>query len=70
MSVLPLHSNVPDWLDECVNPDGTRIVEGGTECCWVSWVGNPGARKIIVLDGDFTLPQLQELVMMMEGDYA
>lgn len=68
MKVVALPGNVPDWLDECVNPDGVRTVEGGDQFCWVSWNGRPGLRTTIVLDGEFTLPQLRELVAMMERD--
>jgi hypothetical protein len=60
-----MSKQLPEWLDECVDPDGTRIVEGSTECGWVSWTSE--SPRTIVLDGDFTLEQLKELVAMMEA---
>lgn len=58
-------TKLPDWLDESFNPDGTRIVEGSTQTAWVSWIGDsPG---FIMLEGDFTLAELREVVAMMEA---
>jgi hypothetical protein len=61
---LPEPVDVDEWLDECINPDGTRIVEGSTERWWVSWTS--AEPETITLDGAFTLPELRKLVVILE----
>jgi hypothetical protein len=60
----PEPGDVDEWLDECVNPDGTRIVEGSTERWWASWTS--AEPETITLDGVFNLPELRKLAAILE----